>query len=232
MLRLLIMFLATGYDRSSGALLITIRLRTSGGYRARYAILKVQANWPTWLHAARASSGSSAVPRPILITLNGAALATGAEALCRTSPAGRITYDYDGERSPKPAKLPGEGFGTMCQFEEVRPLTCWWASRRRWRDRRRMARRVDGLTSSSARVSRWRRRWFARQHRGDRLLGRIIARGGRQSNEIASVTCGSMEMRLSLSDKGKHTTSSGKAGGIEEDMDEAAYPKRSRAAPA
>jgi pimeloyl-ACP methyl ester carboxylesterase len=140
---------ATGRDRVAGALLNDVGpvLEPAGIARIRTYVGK-QANWPTWLHAARAIQQLNFAAFPDYEIEQWLALA---KRLCRLTASGRIVYDYD-MKIAEPFKLPGgdsgmdmwpafEGLGgrpvTLLRGEHSDVLSAATAQE--------MARRVDGL---------------------------------------------------------------------------------------
>ncbi|WP_380877550.1 alpha/beta hydrolase [Sphingomonas sp. DBB INV C78] len=100
---------ATGRDRIAGALLNDVGpvVEPAGLARIRTYVGK-QANWPTWLHAARAIQQTNFAVYPDYEIEQWLAMA---KRLCRLTPAGRIVYDYD-MKIAEPLKLPA-GDGAM-----------------------------------------------------------------------------------------------------------------------
>jgi pimeloyl-ACP methyl ester carboxylesterase len=96
---------ATGSDRIAGALLNDIGpvVEPAGLARIRTYVGK-QANWPTWLHAARGIQQGNFAIYPDYEIEQWLAMA---KRLCKLTPAGRIVYDYD-MKIAEPMKLPGE----------------------------------------------------------------------------------------------------------------------------
>lgn len=96
---------ATGSDRIAGALLNDIGpvIEPAGLARIRTYVGK-QANWPTWLHAARGIQQGNFAIYPDYEIEQWLAMA---KRLCKLTPAGRIVYDYD-MKIAEPMKLPGD----------------------------------------------------------------------------------------------------------------------------
>ena len=94
-----------GPERIAGALLNDIgpALEHAGLARIRAYVGKA-ANWPTWLHAARAIAEGNAPIYPDNALEDWLAMA---KRLCKLTPAGRIVYDYD-MRIAEPLRLPNE----------------------------------------------------------------------------------------------------------------------------
>ncbi|OHT19972.1 MULTISPECIES: alpha/beta fold hydrolase [Edaphosphingomonas] len=101
---------ATSRDRIAGALLNDIGpvVEPGGIARIRTYVGK-QANWPTWLHAARGIQQGNFAVYPDYEIEQWLAMA---KRLCRLTPAGRIIYDYD-MKIAEPMKLPGGDGGGM-----------------------------------------------------------------------------------------------------------------------
>ena len=96
---------ATGSDRIAGAILNDIGpvVEPAGLARIRTYVGK-QANWPTWLHAARGIQQGNFAVYPDYEIEQWLAMA---KRLCKLTPAGRIVYDYD-MKLAEPMKLPGD----------------------------------------------------------------------------------------------------------------------------
>lgn len=96
---------ATGPGRIAGAILNDIGpvVEPAGLARIRTYVGK-QANWPTWLHAARGIQQGNFAVYPDYGIEQWLAMA---KRLCRLTPAGRIVYDYD-MKLAEPLKLPGD----------------------------------------------------------------------------------------------------------------------------
>jgi pimeloyl-ACP methyl ester carboxylesterase len=106
---LLTMLLAAAdNERIAGALLNDIGpvLDEAGLERIRSYVGKSQ-NWPTWLHAARFIAGMQRDRYP---DWGIEQWLTYAKRLCKLTPSGRITFDYD-MRIAEPFKLPGGDTG-------------------------------------------------------------------------------------------------------------------------
>jgi pimeloyl-ACP methyl ester carboxylesterase len=95
---------ATGAGRIAGTLLNDVgpELDPAGLARIRSYVGK-QANWPTWLHAARGIEAGNMQRFPGYTLQDWIAMA---KRLCRLTQAGRIVYDYD-MKIAEPFRLPG-----------------------------------------------------------------------------------------------------------------------------
>lgn len=140
---------ATGRQRIAGALLNDVGpvLEPGGIARIRTYVGK-QASWPTWLHAARGIQQGNFAVYPDYEIEQWLAMA---KRLCRLTPAGRITYDYD-MKIAEPFKLPGgeTGIDMWPAFEGLsgRPVTLLRGQHSDVLSAAtalEMARRVDGL---------------------------------------------------------------------------------------
>jgi len=140
---------ATGTERVAGAVLNDVGpvIEPAGLARIRTYVGK-QANWPTWLHAARGiQQGNFAVYPDYDIE----AWLAMAKRLCKLTPAGRIVYDYD-MKLAEPLKLPGgeAGIDLWPAFESLggRPVLLLRGEHSDLlgtATAEEMARRVDGL---------------------------------------------------------------------------------------
>ena len=106
---------SAGSERIAGALLNDIgpEIEEGGLERIKTYVGRSQ-SWPTWLHAAR---HFQTVQREIFPAWKLDAWLIYAKRLCRLTPNGRITFDYD-MRIAEPFRLPGgaTGFDTWGAF--------------------------------------------------------------------------------------------------------------------